>query len=100
MIFTGATATPRYVPIMLRFLVYLAIAVGIAYFATTVPLGKRTLVGHIRAIWHTEQVQDLKEGVKEKAGPAVDRLERGVREGYKAATDNGSAKGSSAEAHP
>ena len=85
---------------MLRFLVYLAIAVGIAYFATTVPLGKRTLVGHIRAIWHTEQVQDLKEGVKEKTAPAVDRLERGVREGYKAATDDSSAKGSSAPAHP
>ena len=86
---------------MLRFLVYLAIAVGIAYLATTVPLGKRTLVGHIRAIWHTEQVQELKEGVKEKAGPAVERLERGVREGYKAATDDTpGAKGSSAAAHP
>ena len=85
---------------MLRFLVYLAIAIGIAYFATTVPLGKRTLVGHIRAIWHTEQVQDLKEGVKEKAGPAVDRLERGVREGYKAATDDKPSAKGSAEAHP
>jgi len=68
------------------------------WFSTTVPIGKRTLVGHVRAIWHTEQVQDLKEGVKEKAGPAVERLERGVREGYKAATDD--KKGSSAEAHP
>lgn len=77
---------------MIRFLVYLAIAIGIAYFATTVPLGKHTLVGHIRAIWHTGEVQDLKDGVKQKAGPAMDKLERGARAGYKAATDeNGSA---------
>jgi hypothetical protein len=72
---------------MLRFLVYLAIAVAIAYFATTVQLGKRTLVGHVRAIWHTEEVRELKDGVKEKAGPAVDRLERGVKAGVKEATD-------------
>ena len=81
---------------MFRFLVYLAIAIGIAYVATTVPLGKRTLVGHIRAIWHTEQVQELKQGVKEKAGPAVDRLERGVKAGYNAATDS---EGSGSQAH-
>lgn len=78
---------------MIRFLLYLAIVIGIAYVAVTVPLGKRTLVGHIRAIWHTEQVQDLKEGVKEKAGPAVDRLERGVKAGYHAATDGKDGSG-------
>ncbi|HEY6173330.1 MAG TPA: hypothetical protein VIX73_02760 [Kofleriaceae bacterium] len=87
---------------MIRFLLYLAIAIGLVYFATTVPLGKRTLVGHVRAIWHTEQVQELKEGVKEKAGPAVDRLERGVKAGYKAASDpehpSAPAHGSAAEA--
>jgi hypothetical protein len=76
---------------MFRFLVYLVIAIVIVWFATTVPLGKRTLVGHVRAIWHTEQVQDLKEGVKEKAGPAVDKLGRGVKAGYHAATADGSA---------
>jgi hypothetical protein len=71
---------------MLRFLFYVAIAIGLVYFATNVQLGKRTLVGHVRAIWHTEQVQDLKEGVKDKAGPAVERLERGVKAGYHEAT--------------
>ncbi len=81
---------------MLRFLVYLAIAVGLVYFATTVQLGKRTLVGHVRAIWHTEQVQDLKDGVKEKAGPAVHRLERGVKAGYNEATSDGSGSQGSA----
>jgi hypothetical protein len=86
---------------MIRFLLYLVIAIGLVYFATTVPLGKHTLVGHVRAIWHTEQVQDLKQGVKDKAGPAVDRLERGVKAGYKAATDtsgSGSAHAAPVEA--
>ena len=86
---------------MIRFLVYLAIAIGLVWFATTVPLGKHTLVGHVRAIWHTEEVRDLRQGVKDKAGPAVDRLERGVRAGVKAATApdvTGSAHGSAAEA--
>lgn len=85
---------------MIRFLVYLAIAIGVVYVATTVPLGKRTFVGHVRAIWHTEQVQELKDGVKEKAGPAVDRLERGVKAGYKAATNDASESQGSAEATP
>jgi len=87
---------------MIRLLVYLVIAVALFYLATTVPLGKRTFVGHVRAIWHTEEVQELKDGVKEKAGPAVDRLERGVKAGYKAATGEGSdgsaGSGSTAEA--
>jgi len=93
---------------MIRFLVYLAIAVVVVYVATTVPLGKRTFVGHVRAIWHTEEVQQLKDGVKEKAGPAVERLERGVKAGYNAATDDaahgaasrGSGSQGSAEAAP
>ena len=76
---------------MFRFLFYLAVAIGIVWFSTQVQLGKHTLVGHVRAIWHTEQVQDLKEGVKEKAGPAVDKLGRGMKAGYHAATDEGSA---------
>ena len=90
---------------MLRFILWLAIAIGIVYVATNVPLGKRTLVGHVRAIWHTEEVRELKDGVKEKAGPAVDRLERGVKAGYHAATGEGSgsnagSNAASAEARP
>jgi hypothetical protein len=87
---------------MIRFLAYLAIAVIVVYVATQVPLGKRTFVGHIRAIWHTEEVQELKDGVKQKTGPAVERLERGMKAGYNAATNEtaGSGSGSAAEAHP
>lgn len=88
----------------MRFLVYLVLAIIIVYVATTVPLGKRTLVGHIRAIWHTEEVQELKDGVKQKTGPAVDRLERGVKAGYHAATNDGDgsqgSQGAAAEARP
>ncbi len=85
---------------MIRFLVYLALVVCLVYVATTVPLGKRTFVGHVRAIWHTEQVQELKDGVKQKAGPAVDRLERGVKAGYHAATNDGSGSQGAASATP
>ena len=86
---------------MIRFLVYLAIAIALAWFATTVQLGKHTLVGHIRAIWHTEEVRDLENGVKQKARPAVERLERGMRAGYRAAAGSdrdAPAHGSDAEA--
>jgi hypothetical protein len=75
---------------MIRILLYLVVAIIIVYVATSVPLGKHTLVGHIRAIWHTEQVQDLKDGVKEKTGPAVDKLERGVKAGYHEVTGSDS----------
>jgi hypothetical protein len=79
---------------MIRVLVYLALAVGLVYVATSVPFGKRTFVGHVRAIWHTEEMQDLKQGVKDKAGPTVDRIERGAKAGYHAATGERDAAGS------
>jgi hypothetical protein len=82
---------------MIRFLLYLALAAGLTYCGATVKLGKRTLFGHIRAIWATEEVQDLAHGVEEQAGPAVDRVKRGFKAGIKAAKDDdaeGSASGS------
>ena len=80
---------------MIRLLVWLAILAVLVYVAVTVPLGKKTFVQHVRSIWHTEEVQDLKEGVKETAGPAVHRVERGVKAGYEAMTGSqGSAAGS------
>jgi hypothetical protein len=85
----------------MRFIIYLALAIALVYVATSVQLGKHTLVGHVRAIWHTEEVRDLKEGVKEKASPAVDRLERGAKAGFHAASrDSAGSQGSSAEARP
>jgi hypothetical protein len=81
--------------VVIRLLVWLAILAVLAYVAFTVPLGRKTFAQHVRSIWHTEQVQELKEGVKETAGPAVHRVERGVKAGYEAMTgSSGSAAGS------
>ena len=77
---------------MIRLIIFLALAIGLAYVGATVKLGKRTFFGHIRAIWATEEVQDLKHGVEDKAGPAVDKVKRGVKAGLEAAdSDDGSA---------
>ena len=82
---------------MIRLLIFLVLAAGLAYAGATIKLGKRTFFGHIRAIWATEEVQDLKHGVEEKAGPAVDRVKRGVKAGIEAAdNDQGSAGSGSA----
>jgi hypothetical protein len=72
---------------MIRLLVFLLLVGGLAYCGSTVKLGNRTFFGHVRAIWATEEVQDLKHGVQEKAGPTADRVKRGVEAGYKAMTD-------------
>jgi hypothetical protein len=88
---------------MVRLLIFLVLAAGLAYAGATVKLGKRTFFGHIRAIWATEEVQELKHGVEEKAGPAVDRVKRGVKAGIEAAEkdDNGSGSaGSGSAAQP
>jgi hypothetical protein len=87
---------------VIKLICYLAIAAGLAYCGATVQLGKHTFFGHVRAIWHTEEVQDLKEGVKETAGPTVNKLERGAKAGLKAMEEPtaGSAVGSAAHAKP
>lgn len=71
---------------MIRLIVWLAIIIGIVWFSVTVKLGDKTLVQHVRAIWHTNEVQDLKRGVEDKAGPAVDKLERGGKAAYREMT--------------
>jgi hypothetical protein len=83
---------------MLRLLVFLALAVGIAYCGATVPLGKRTFFGHVKAIWATDEARELKDGVKEKAGPAADRVKRGIEKGIEAATEDDAETGSGSAA--
>ena len=79
---------------MLKLIVYLAIFGGLFYCGSTVPLGhtktdaswpygaesRLTFFGHVRAIWHTDQVQDLKEGIEDKAGPAASELKKKVHD--------------------
>ena len=80
---------------MIRLLVTLAFLGALAFCGATVKLGNRTFFGHVRAIWATDEAQDLKKGVKESAGPAVGRVKRGVEAGYKAMKSDGSGS-----AHP
>ncbi len=84
---------------MIRFLVTVGIVGALVFFGATVPLGKRTFFGHVRAIWSTQEAKDMREGVGEKAGPVVDKLERGVKAGVREATKDdpaGSGAGSTA----
>ena len=71
---------------MIKLIVYLAIIVAIVWFSVTLKLGTKTLVEHVRAIWHTSEVQDLKHGVEDRAGPTVEKLERGAKAGYQEMT--------------
>jgi hypothetical protein len=79
---------------MIRLLVFLAIAGVLAFCGATVPLGKRTFFGHVRAIWSSDEMGQLKDGVKETAGPAADKVKRGIKAGVEAAKDEGSGSGS------
>ena len=85
---------------MIRLIIWLAIIIGIVWFSVTVKLGDKTLVQHVRAIWHTNEVQDLKNGVEQKAGPAVDKLERGGKAAYKEMTGSDHPDAGVADAVP
>lgn len=87
---------------MIRFVLFLIVAGALAYCGATVKLGKRTFFDHVRAIWHTEEVQELEQGVKETAGPAVNRVKRGIEAGYHAMEHDGSGSnaGSGSAAQP
>jgi hypothetical protein len=67
---------------VIRLLLWLVIAATFVVCGSTVKLGKRTLFGHISAIWNTEEAQDAKEGIKEKAGPVMDKVERAGKKAY------------------
>ena len=77
---------------MIRFLFMTALVVGLCVCGATVKLGSRTFFGHVRAIWQTDEAQDMREGIKDKAGPVVDKVKRGVKAGWEEATNDGSNK--------
>ena len=74
----------------------MCLVAAFVFAGATVKLGKYTLFDHVRAIWKTEEVQDLKTGVQEKAKPAVDKLKRGGEAAYNAMKNAGSASHSDA----
>ncbi|HUS65062.1 MAG TPA: hypothetical protein VMZ28_10990 [Kofleriaceae bacterium] len=59
----------------------------VVWFATTVPIGKHTLWGHLSAIFSTQEAKDLADGAKEEAKKIADR----VRE-ERARGDGGAAR--------
>ncbi len=65
----------------MRSLVTLALLLVIAYVGVTVPLGEKTLFGHMKAIWGSDEAQELVDGVKESSGPMLDKLNRAVQAG-------------------
>lgn len=59
---------------LVRWLCSLAVLAVMIWFATTVPLGKRTLWGHLRAIFATQAAKDLADGTEEEARKVARRV--------------------------
>jgi hypothetical protein len=59
-----------------RLLFTLLVLVALFWFATSVNLGKRTLYGHLRAIFATQEAKDLAEGAKDEAKKIAERMRR------------------------
>jgi hypothetical protein len=62
---------------MIRLLVRLVMLGCFLWFATTVPLGKKTLWAHLSAIFATPEAKELAAGTKEEALRVAERLRRG-----------------------
>jgi hypothetical protein len=69
---------------LLKLLLSLAGFLAFAWFGATVPLGDRTLFGHLHAIGQTKESQELVDGTKQAAGPLVDDVKRRIGKGDKA----------------
>jgi hypothetical protein len=83
---------------MFRWLIILGICCVLAFCGATVPLGKKTFFGHVKAIWSSEPMNELKDGVKETAGPATDKAKDFVKGGVDAMKKSGSGSGSGSDA--
>jgi hypothetical protein len=63
---------------LLRLLISLAALAALIYFAVTVPLGRKTLWQHIKAIAGSKESQELVDDVKHKATSVI-RKDGGAR---------------------
>jgi hypothetical protein len=70
---------------LVKFAIGLTLVAVMVWFGACVPLGDHTLFGHMSRIWDADETQDLVEGTKKSAGPAVDRVKRGVKAGVREA---------------
>jgi len=84
---------------VIRGLFILGICFVLAFCGATVPLGKKTFFGHVKAIWSSEPMGELKDGVKETAGPATDKAKEFVKGGIDA-VKKGEGSGSGSAAKP
>ena len=59
---------------LIRFCFSLLVLAVVVWFATMVPLGDRTLWGHIKAIAGTHEAKDLADGTRKEAQKVADKL--------------------------
>ena len=59
---------------LIRFAFSLVIFAIVVWFAVTVPLGNKTLWGHLRAIGGTQEAHEFAEGTKAEGKKVVDKL--------------------------
>ena len=64
---------------LVRFLISLVMLAAFVWFAVTVPLGKRTLWGHVHAIFATQEAQDLADGTKQEAEKVARKVKEELR---------------------
>jgi len=61
---------------LIKLILSLAALAGFVWFGANVPLGNRTLFGHLQAIGQTREAKELVEGTKESARPFVEEAGR------------------------
>ncbi len=59
---------------MIRMLISLLMFAILIWFATMVPLGNRTLWGHIKAISGTQEAKDFADGTRKEAKKVADQV--------------------------
>ncbi len=59
---------------LVRWLLWLAFFAGVYWVGSTVMLGKRTLFGHLHAIFTTREAKDLADGTKQEAHHLAEKL--------------------------
>jgi len=68
---------------LIRWAFSLVILAIVIWFATMVPLGNRTLWGHIKAIAGTKEAKDFAEGTKVEAEKVAKKIMEGQDAGTK-----------------
>jgi len=64
---------------LVRFLFSCLMLVAVIWFSVTVPLGKRTLWGHVHAIFGTQEARDLADGTEEEAKKVAQKVKEELR---------------------